>query len=83
MTADKKSSPQQIVQSVYEVESNAISVRDATNLVPSQYDEMILTYQNTNTDPNTITYKFNGSIITVLGFDYDSRGRLTRVYRQS
>lgn len=83
MTADKKSSPQQIVQSVYEVESNSISVRDATNLVPSQYDEMILTYQNTSTDPNTITYKFNGNVITILGFDYDSRGRLTRVYRQS
>ena len=81
--ADKKSNPQQIAQAVYEVQSNAISVRDATNLVPSAYNEMLLTYTNTNSEPSTITYKLNSTVIAVLVFEYDSRGRLTRVFRQS
>lgn len=81
--ADKKSSPQQIVQSVFEPESNSISVRDSTNLVPSRYDEMILTYDNTNADPSSVTYKLESVTIATLGFEYDSRGRLVRVYRES
>lgn len=81
--ADKKSSPEQITQSVYEVQSNAISVRDATNLVPSSYNEILMTYVATNPEPSTVTYLQDGVIIAVIAFTYDVRGRVTRVYRQS
>jgi hypothetical protein len=81
--ADKKSSPEQITQSVYEVQSNAISVRDATNLVPSSYNEILMTYIATNPEPSTVTYLQNSVIIAVIAFEYDVRGRVTRVYRQS
>jgi len=79
---DKKSSPEQIVKAVYDVDSNAITVHDATNLVPSAYDEMITAYVGTLSDPDTVTYKKNGTVVAVVKFEYDSRGRLTRVSRQ-
>jgi hypothetical protein len=81
--ADKKSSPEQITQSVYEVQSNAISVRDTTNLVPSSYNEILMTYTATNPEPSTVTYLQDSVIIAVIAFEYDVRGRVTRVYRQS
>ena len=81
--ADKKSSPEQITQSVYEVQSNAISVRDTTNLVPSSYNEILMSYIATNPEPATVTYLQNSVIIAVIAFEYDVRGRVTRVYRQS
>jgi hypothetical protein len=81
--ADKKSSPEQITQSVYEVQSNAISVRDTTNLVPSSYNEILMTYIATNPEPSTVTYLQDSVIIAVIAFEYDVRGRVTRVYRQS
>lgn len=81
--ADKKSSPEQITQSVYEVQSNAISVRDTTNLVPSSYNEILMSYQNTNPEPATVTYLQNGVIVAIIAFEYDTRGRVTRVSRQS
>lgn len=81
--ADKKSSPEQITQSVYEVQSNAISVRDTTNLVPSSYNEILMTYVATNPEPSTVTYLQDSVIIAVIAFEYDVRGRVTRVYRQS
>lgn len=81
--ADKKSSPEQITQSVYEVQSNAISVRDTTNLVPSSYNEILMTYVATNPEPSTVTYLQDSVIIAVIAFEYDIRGRVTRVYRQS
>ena len=79
--ADKKSNPQQIAQAVYEVESNSISVRDATNLVPSQYNEIVFNYINTNPEPSTVTYKLNNTVIAILSFEYDVRGRVIRVIR--
>lgn len=81
--ADKKSNPQQIAQAVYEIESNSISVRDTTNLVPSQYNEILFTYTGNNTEPITVTYKLNTTIIAVINFEYDVRGRVTRVYRST
>lgn len=81
--ADKKSNPQQIAQSVFNPSSESISIRDITNLVPNAYNEMILTYVATNTEPATITYKLNSTIVAVIAFEYDVRGRVTRVYRQS
>ena len=81
--ADKKSSPEQITQSVYEVQSNAISVRDTTNLVPSSYNEILMSYIATNPEPSTVTYLQDSVIIAVIAFEYDVRGRVTRVYRQS
>lgn len=81
--ADKKSSPEQIAQSVYETQSNAISVRDTTNLVPSSYNEILMTYDGTNPEPTTVTYLQSSVIIAVIAFEYDIRGRVTRVYRQS
>lgn len=80
--ADKKSNPQQIAQSVFNPSSESISIRDVTNLIPSAYNEMTLTYLNTNTEPSTITYKLNSAIVAVIAFEYDVRGRVTRVYRQ-
>lgn len=82
MSADKKSSSEQITKSVYNAESNAITVHDATNLVPSAYDEMITTYIGSLADPDTVTYKKSGNIVAVVKFDYDNKGRLTRVSRQ-
>lgn len=82
MSADKKSSPEQIAKSVYDVQANAITVHDATNLVPSSYDEMVNTYNGTSADPLTVTYKKNGVTVAVVAFEYDNRGRLTRVSRQ-
>jgi len=81
--ADKKSNPQQIVQSVFNPNSDSISIHDVTNLIPSAYNEMLLAYSNTNLEPTTITYKLNNTIVAVIGFEYDTRGRVTRVYRQS
>jgi hypothetical protein len=81
--ADKKSNPQQIAQAVFNPNSESISIRDVTNLVPSAYNEMIMTYVNTNTEPSTITYKLNNGIVAVIAFEYDVRGRVSRVYRQS
>lgn len=82
MAADKKSSPEQIARSVYDPDSDAIKVHDATNLVPSSYDEMITAYVGTLADPDTVTYKKNGTVVAVVKFEYDTRGRLVRVSRQ-
>lgn len=82
MSADKKSSPEQIIKAVYDVAGPAITVHDVTNLVPSSYNEMINTYNGTSLDPISVTYKKNGVIVAVVAFEYDSRGRLTRVSRQ-
>ncbi|NBO26581.1 MAG: hypothetical protein EBU96_07300 [Actinobacteria bacterium] len=82
MSADRKSSPEQIVKAVYDPESKAITVHDATNLVPSSYDEMITAYVGTLADPDTVTYKKNGTVVAVVKFEYDTRGRLIRVSRQ-
>lgn len=79
--ADKKSSPQQIVQSVFETESNSISVRDTTNMVPSSYNEIQMVYDNTNAEPSIVTYLTNGVVVAIINFEYDTRGRVTRVYR--
>lgn len=81
--ADKKSNPQQIAQSVYEPQSESISIRDITNLVPNQYNEILMTYLNANPEPSTVTYKYNSVTVAVIGFEYDSRGRVIRVYRIS
>lgn len=80
---DKKSSPQQIAQSVYDIQSNAITVRDATNLIPSEYNEIQLTYNGANTEPSAVTYLLNTVIIAILSFEYDINGRVTRVYRST
>lgn len=82
MSADKKSSPEQIIKAVYDTESKAVSIHDVTNLVPSSYDEMLHEYINTANDPSVVTYKKNGVIVAVVAFEYDTRGRLTRVCRQ-
>lgn len=82
MSADKKSSPEQIIKAVYDTEGKAISIHDVTNIVPSSYDEMVTSYIGTLLDPDTVTYKKNGSVVAVVKFEYDSRGRLFRVSRQ-
>lgn len=82
MPADKKSSPEQIAKSVYDPDADAIKVHDATNLVPSSYDEMLTAYVGTLADPDTVTYKKNGTVVAVVKFEYDTRGRLVRVSRQ-
>lgn len=82
MSADKKSSPEQIVKAVYDTDSKAISIHDVTNLVPSSYDEMLTGYVGTLMDPDTVTYKKNGTVVAVVKFEYDGRGRLVRVSRQ-
>lgn len=81
--ADKKSSPQQIVQSVYDPDGNTISVRDTTNMVPSSYTEIQMTYENTNLEPSVVTYLLNNKIVATINFEYDTRGRVTRVYRST
>jgi hypothetical protein len=81
--ADKKSSPQQIAQSVYETESNSISVRDTTNMVPSSYNEIQMTYDVNNPEPSTVTYLTDGVIVTVINFEYDLQGRVIRVFRSA
>lgn len=81
--ADKKSSPQQIVQSVYDPDGNTISVRDTTNMVPSSYTEIQMTYENTNPEPSVVTYLLNNKIVATINFEYDIRGRVTRVYRST
>lgn len=79
--ADKKSNPAQIAQAVYDVQSESISIHDVTNLVPDQYNEILFTYTGTNSEPLTATYLYNGTIVAVITFTYDVRGRVTRVYR--
>lgn len=81
--ADKKSSPQQIVQSVYDPDGNAITVRDTTNMVPSSYTEIQMTYENANVEPSVVTYLLNSVIVARIIFEYDERGRVTRVYRST
>jgi len=81
--ADKKSSPQQIAQSVYDPDSDAISIKDVTNLVPSEYNEINFVYENTNPEPSTVTYLLNGEIVAVINFTYDIRGRVERVFRSA
>lgn len=81
--ADKKSSPQQIAQSVYDPQSGSISVSDVSSLVPNKYNEILLAYTGQNSEPVTVTYRLNGSNVAVLNFEYDINGRVTRVYRQS
>ena len=80
---DKKSNPAQIAQSVYDAQSESISIHDVTNLVPSSYDEILMTYINNNGEPSTVTYKLNSSTIAVIGFEYDVVGRVIRVHRIS
>lgn len=82
MPADKKSSSEQIAKSVYDPDADAIKVKDTTNLVPSSYDEMVTTYVGTLVDPDTVTYKKNGTIVAIIKFEYDVRGRLSRVSRE-
>mgnify|MGYP003342609773 CR=1 FL=1 len=79
--SDKKSNPAQIAQSVYDVQSESISIHDVTNLVPSSYDEILMTYNNSNSEPSSVTYKLNSSTIAVIGFEYDVLGRVVRVHR--
>jgi len=81
--ADKKSNPAQITQAVFNPDNQSIHVHDVTNLLPSSYDEMLLTYVNTNTDPSIVTYRLNNLTVAIIAFEYDSRGRVIRVYRQS
>jgi len=82
--ADKKSSPQQIAQSVYETESNSISVRDTTNMVPSSYNEIQMEYENGgSSEPHTVRYLTNGVIVAIINFEYDVQGRVTRVFRSA
>jgi len=81
--ADKKSNPAQITQAVFNPDAQSINIHDVTNLIPSAYNEMLFTYVNTNTDPSIVTYKLNDLTVAVIAFEYDSRGRITRVYRQS
>lgn len=81
--ADKKSNPQQIVQSVFDPNSESITIRDVTNLVPDQYNEITMTYINTNSEPSEITYKYNSVTVAVIEFTYDSRGRVIRVFRST
>lgn len=81
--ADKKSNPQQIAQSVYDPSNNSINVSDISNLVPTKFNEMLLSYVGQNSDPIAVTYRLNGSTVAVLNFEYDINGRVTRVYRQS
>lgn len=80
---DKKSNPAQIAQSVYDIQSESISIHDVTNLVPDQYNEILFTYSGTNSEPLTATYLYNSVIIAVITFTYDVRGRVTRVYRST
>jgi hypothetical protein len=82
MSADKKSSPEQIIKAVYDTEGKAIATHDVTNIVPAAYDEMLTAYVGTLLDPDTVTYKKNGTVVAVVKFEYDSRGRLVRVSRQ-
>lgn len=82
MAADKKSSPEQIIKAIYDTDSKAIAIHDVTNIVPSSYDEMINDYTGTSNDPSTVTYKKSGDIVAIVSFEYDTRGRLTRVTRQ-
>lgn len=82
MSADKKSSPEQIIKAVYDTDGKAISIHDVTNIVPSSYDEMLTAYVGTLADPDTVTYKKNGTVVAVVKFEYDTRGRLVRVSRQ-
>lgn len=79
--ADKKSSPQQISQSVYNPNTESIGIHDVSNLVPLKYDEIVMLYTNTNPEPTRVTYKYQTNIVAVVGFEYDDRGRVTRVYR--
>lgn len=81
--ADKKSNPQQIAQSVFNPNNDSINIHDVTNLIPSAYNEILLTYTNANIEPTTIIYKLNNVTIAILAFEYDISGRVTRVYRQS
>ena len=83
MVADQKSNPAQIAQSVYDIQSESISIHDVTNLVPSSYDEILMTYINSNSEPSTVTYKLNSVTIAVIGFEYDVVGRVIRVHRIS
>lgn len=80
---DKKSNPQQIAQAVFNPNSDSISIHDVTNLVPSAYNEMLMTYVNTNSEPSLITYKLNSVTVAVIAFEYDNRGRVSRVFRSS
>jgi hypothetical protein len=82
MAADKKSNPAQIAQSVYDPDFDAIKVTDTSNLMPNEYDEMIMAYTNNAADPSTITYRLNSVTVAVIGLEYDQIGRVTRVYRQ-
>lgn len=81
--ADRKSNPQQIVQTVFDPQSESISIRDVTNLVPDQYNEILMTYINNNAEPSTVTYKYNSTTVAVIGFEYDIIGRVIRVHRIS
>lgn len=80
--ADKKSSPEQIIKAVYDTNEQSIAIRDVTNIVPSSYDEMLTSYINSSLEPDTVVYKKTGVIVAVVKFEYDNRGRLTRVSRQ-
>lgn len=81
--ADKKSNPQQIAQTVFDPQSESIVIRDVTNLVPDQYNEILMTYINNNSEPSTVTYKYNSQTVAVIGFEYDIVGRVIRVHRIS
>lgn len=81
--ADRKSSPQQIAQSVFNPETDSIQVNDISNLVPSTYNEIRFAYNGQNVEPVTATYLLNGVNVAILNFEYDINGRITRVYRQS
>lgn len=81
--ADKKSNPQQIIQSVYDPQSDSINVSDIGNLVPNRYDEILLSYVGQNSEPSTVVYKLEGLAVATLNLEYDINGRVTRVYRQN
>lgn len=81
--ADKKSNPQQIAQSVFNPESESVSIRDITNLVPNKYDEILMSYVNANPEPSSVTYRYNSIVVAIIGFEYDNSGRVIRVHRIS
>jgi len=75
---------QQLLQESFDSEASALRILDTSNLVPSEYDEIDLTYVPSGNgvgEIQTVTYKLAGDTIALLTLSYNSDNKLSSVVR--
>jgi hypothetical protein len=60
---------------------NPLHVRVMNQLVTERHDDVLLAYDPVTQDMTTAEFKFQGSTVALVNFEYDEYSNLTRAYR--